>query len=74
MIDYFCKLCEVKVENALVQDDGLCPSCRLKAESIPQVSIANGWICPRCGTVNAPWKDKCDCIPAGWHGMIYKEP
>lgn len=20
-----------------------------------------GWICPRCGTINAPWKSKCDC-------------
>ena len=20
-----------------------------------------GWICPKCGTVNAPWKPTCDC-------------
>ena len=20
-----------------------------------------GWICPRCGKVNAPWKPTCDC-------------
>lgn len=20
-----------------------------------------GWICPICGTVNAPWKPTCDC-------------
>ena len=21
-----------------------------------------GWICPRCGSVNAPQKDKCQCV------------
>ena len=20
-----------------------------------------GWVCPKCGRVNAPWKDVCDC-------------
>lgn len=24
--------------------------------------IQYGWICPICGVVNAPWKDRCDCI------------
>lgn len=23
----------------------------------------NPWECPRCGRVNAPWKDFCDCRP-----------
>ena len=22
-----------------------------------------GWICPRCGKVNAPWRAECDCKP-----------
>ena len=22
-----------------------------------------GWVCPRCGKVNAPWKSECDCVP-----------
>lgn len=22
-----------------------------------------GWICPRCGKVNAPWRPMCDCKP-----------
>lgn len=21
-----------------------------------------GWICPKCGRVNAPWKPSCDCV------------
>lgn len=24
-------------------------------------SNSYGWICPRCGRVNAPWIDHCDC-------------
>ena len=24
--------------------------------------IKIGWLCPRCGSVNAPQKDKCQCI------------
>lgn len=23
--------------------------------------IAQGWQCPVCGTVNAPWKSTCNC-------------
>lgn len=23
--------------------------------------MSYGWICPKCGRVNAPWKDHCDC-------------
>jgi hypothetical protein len=22
---------------------------------------ARGWICPKCGRANAPWKGSCDC-------------
>ena len=21
-----------------------------------------GWVCPKCGKVNAPWKESCDCV------------
>ncbi len=21
-----------------------------------------GWVCPKCGRVNAPWKSSCDCV------------
>lgn len=31
----------------------------------PPKKAEMGWECPRCGTINAPWKDKCDCIRAG---------
>lgn len=31
-----------------------------------------GWVCPRCGQVNAPWKDHCDCKKGelnNWRGL-----
>lgn len=24
--------------------------------------IKIGWLCPRCGSVNAPQKEKCKCV------------
>lgn len=24
-------------------------------------SMQYGWVCPKCGKVNAPWKDSCNC-------------
>ena len=45
-----------------------CPYTPSKAEQ--------GWECPRCGRINAPWKSQCDCgrnnywtVTDGW---IYK--
>ena len=26
--------------------------------------IESGWLCPRCGHINAPWVRQCDCSPA----------
>lgn len=23
--------------------------------------VQQGWVCPKCGRVNAPWKETCDC-------------
>lgn len=23
--------------------------------------MSKGWVCPKCGTANAPWKETCDC-------------
>lgn len=27
---------------------------------------ATGWVCPRCGRVNAPWVAHCDCTQDVW--------
>lgn len=28
-----------------------------------QKETNTGWVCPRCGSVNSPDKDKCQCKP-----------
>ena len=35
-----------------------CPYTQPKAEQ--------GWECPRCGRINAPWKSQCDCSGRYW--------
>lgn len=34
--------------------------------------MAYGWVCPRCGAVNAPYRDKCDCAAGGKIVTTYK--
>ena len=35
-----------------------CPYNRPRAEQ--------GWECPRCGHINAPWIRQCDCSRSNW--------
>ena len=30
-----------------------------------------GWICPKCGRVNAPWLPCCDCVRSQTTGIGY---
>lgn len=34
----------------------------------PTVEEPKGWICPRCGRVNAPWVASCSC-----NGSVFKK-
>ena len=43
-----------------------CPYYKPKAEQ--------GWECPRCGRINAPWKSQCECSGGYWYSWDYKEP
>ncbi len=36
-----------------------CPYTQPKAEQ--------GWECPRCGRINAPWVKQCDCSGNNWY-------
>jgi len=36
---------------------------RADSDGRPFAGAPTGWICPRCGTVNAPWTMKCECSP-----------
>lgn len=33
----------------------------------------HGWVCPKCGKVNAPWKESCDCVQVS-PNIIYYYP
>ena len=39
-------------------------------------SVASGWLCPRCGRINAPWVRQCDCSRNNWtityDDLVYK--
>ena len=30
----------------------------------PEPYIESGWLCRRCGRINAPWVRQCDCSPS----------
>lgn len=32
---------------------------------VQTTNISYGWVCPRCETVNSPFKHTCDCVPKG---------
>lgn len=37
-----------------------------------QNHFMQGWKCPRCGRINAPWKSHCDCTEepkTNWPGL-----
>lgn len=54
---YYCSDCKLHV-NDLVYREPI-----KKLEDIPSQnnSLKEGWICPRCGRVLAPWKSECRC-------------
>ena len=29
-------------------------------------AIQQGWECPRCGNINAPWSSQCNCVRETW--------
>lgn len=39
-------------------------------------TTGRGWICPKCGKANAPWKASCDCvsIPYNLYPVPYYGP
>ena len=36
----------------------------------PPSTLNYGWICPKCGKVNAPHRDFCDCSGGGYYPNI----
>ena len=52
-----------KATEDLVQDSNSATTTGpVKSESMTvNPPMAYGWVCPKCGRVNAPWKSTCDC-------------
>ena len=43
--------------------DGCCSRCKNLQNPQYTSPIPHGWQCPRCGTIYAPWVDRCYCLP-----------
>jgi hypothetical protein len=57
-----CLQCGVELGTA--DTDGLCAVCRHKpSPPLPCSAPPVGWQCARCGTIHAPWVDRCNCPP-----------
>ena len=54
-----CSMCNADLGTA--DTDGLCSACRNKPREKNQCASTAGWLCPRCGTVHAPWVAQCQC-------------
>lgn len=52
-----CNIEDFRFEKGLIKEKR--PKMLIETD---KKEIATGWECPRCGSVNAPQKDKCKCI------------
>ena len=59
----YCPFCH---PNTGGQHEEWCPNSRLAQPLVDNgtyaASALQGWVCPRCGRVWAPWVQACDCV------------
>jgi hypothetical protein len=67
MAEQYCPVCGGFHEPVT----GGCFKQRMPPE--PPPAPPQGWICPRCGSVHAPFVHKCTCKPPTWTGTTIPE-
>ena len=51
-----------KTEEKTINGEGIATTSTNQSNSTTINSfVYYGWVCPKCGRVNAPWKSTCDC-------------
>ena len=59
-MDGYCYICG----DPLVTGDntsGMCSRCEQASKNGVGNAVPEGWECPRCGRISAPWMPYCDC-------------
>ena len=56
---------QVQIENTAPTSSSTTSSCTYPCPYL-KPKAEQGWECPRCGRINAPWVRQCDCSRSNW--------
>jgi hypothetical protein len=59
-VHWYCPYCNLDTAGEHNFD---CPNKKLDE---PKPALNYGWVCPVCGTGNAPWASQCSCKKLDW--------
>lgn len=61
MNDFHCSKCGKQLGGIYytIDDQPWCSECYLRFQQ--SVNLPSGWVCPKCGRVNAPHINQCPC-------------
>lgn len=66
MTAIYCPVCSGLISG--LSDTTVVRLCNCK--KINTKGYLGPWICPRCDTVNAPFKDQCNCSPTNLNSNL----